>query len=257
MKIRTKILLGFLILAVMLAAAGAYSIYELTSLSASVQKLLDDNYKSITASKQMIEALEREDSGILLLLSGKWKEGRSTIVDADENFKHFLAVAGNNVTIPGEKNFIEKIHAAYNVYRSNWDRPIVGTDYEGNLNWYFEKVHREFNEAKEAVQELMALNDKVMYQTASNLKNRARRAIMPGIVALSSALVFSLVFNFFVNLYIVNPILQLIQSIKNFLRSGQPVKLDIETKDELRDLADSIVNLSRLARIPEKDLKVQ
>jgi methyl-accepting chemotaxis protein len=256
-KIRTKILLGFLILAVMLAAAGAYSIYELTSISASVQKLLDDNYKSINASKQMAEALEREDSGILLLLSGKWKEGRATIVDADKNFKNFLAVANKNITIPGEKDIIEKVSAAYNIYRSNWDRPIVGTAYEGNLNWYFEKVHKEFNETKATVQELMTLNDIAMYQTASNLKNRARRAIMPGIVALSSALVFSLVFNFFVNLYIVNPILQLIKSIKKFLRSGEPVKLNIETKDELRDLADSIVNLSRLARIPEKDPKIQ
>ncbi len=241
----------------MLAAAGAYSIYELTFISTSVQKLLDDNYKSITASKQMIEALEREDSGILLLLSGKWKEGRATIVDADKNFRKALAIASHNLTIPGEKDFIEKINAAYNVYRSTWEKPIVGTAYEGNLNWYFEKVHREFNETKEAVQGLMTLNDTTMYQTASSLKNRARRAIMPGIVALSSALVFSLIFNFFVNLYIVNPILHIIQSIKIFLRSGEPVKLNIETKDELRDLADSIVNLTRLARIPEKDMKIQ
>jgi len=54
MKIRTKILLGFLILSVMLAIAGAYSIYELTSIGSSVQQLLDDNYQSITAAKNSI-----------------------------------------------------------------------------------------------------------------------------------------------------------------------------------------------------------
>ena len=84
MKIRTKILLGFLILAVMLAVAGAYSIYELTTIGTSVQKLLDDNYKSINAAKMMIEALEREDSGVLLLLSGKWKQGREISGDDEQ-----------------------------------------------------------------------------------------------------------------------------------------------------------------------------
>lgn len=79
-------MLGFLILALMLAVAGAVSIYELKTVGALVQALLDDNYRSITTAKKMTEALERQDSGILLLLSGKWKQGRETITTADNNF---------------------------------------------------------------------------------------------------------------------------------------------------------------------------
>jgi methyl-accepting chemotaxis protein len=250
-KIRTKILLGFLILAVMLAVAGAYSIYELTSISTSVQKLLDDNYKSINAAKQMVEALEREDSGILLLLLGKWREGRATIVDAHRNLEKAFDIASHNVTIPGEKDLIDKIDAQYQAYRNNWDRPIVGTEHEGNLNWYFEKVHRDFTEVKSTVESLMTLNDNAMYQTASTLKNRAHRAVMPGIVAILTALVFTIIFNFFVNLYVVNPILSITKAIKNFLQSGEPVKLSIDTSDELQELATSIVNLTAMIRTPK------
>ena len=61
MKIRLKILLGFIILAVMLIVAGVFSIHELTDIGASVQHLLDDNYQSINAAKIMIEGLERQD----------------------------------------------------------------------------------------------------------------------------------------------------------------------------------------------------
>ena len=251
MKIRTKILLGFLILAVMLGVAGAYSIYELTSISTSVQKLLDDNYKSINAAKQMIEALEREDSGILLLLLGKWKEGRATIVDAHRNLEKAFDIASHNVTISGEKDLIDKIDAQYQVYRNNWDRPIVGTEHEGKLNWYFEKVHRDFTEVKSTVESLMTINDNAMYQTASTLKNRAHRAVMPGIVAILTALVFTIIFNFFVNLYVVNPILSITKAIKNFLESGEPVKLSIDTSDELHELAASIVNLTAMIRTPK------
>ncbi|MBS3731428.1 MAG: hypothetical protein KGY42_00860 [Desulfobacterales bacterium] len=66
---------GFLTLAIMLAVAGAFSIYRLKTIGSPVQSLLDDNYRSINAAKKMTTSLEREDSGILLLLSGKWKGG--------------------------------------------------------------------------------------------------------------------------------------------------------------------------------------
>jgi len=252
-KIRTKILLGFLILAVMLAAAGAYSIYELTSIGTSVQRLLDDNYKSINAAKQMIESLEREDSGILLLLSGKWKEGRTTIVDAHQNFQKAYGIASNNVTVPGEKGYIDKINAAYKTYRETWDRPIVGSEYEGNLDWYLTKVHRDFALVKTAVEDLMTLNDNTMYQTATALKDRAHRTVMPGIVAILTALVFAFIFNFFVNLYVVNPIISMIKSINRFLQSSEPIKLHIDTGDELQDLAASISNLSKLVSTSKLD----
>jgi methyl-accepting chemotaxis protein len=245
-KIRTKILIGFLILALMLAVAGAYSIYELTTISTSVQKLLDDNYRSINAAKRMIEALEREDSGVLLLLLGKWNEGRTTIIDAHKNFENAFDIADNNLTIPGEKKYIDKINAKYRKYRDNWDMPIVGTEYEGNLNWYFEKVHGDFAQVKTAVEDLMAINDNTMYETASILKNRAHQAIMPGIVAISAALVFVIIFNHFVNLYIVNPIISMIKSIESFLQTGEPTKLKIDTRDELNDLASSIASLTKM-----------
>jgi hypothetical protein len=63
MGLRAKMLLGFLILTIMLLVAGVWSIYELITAGSSVQKLLNENYKSITAGKMMIEALGREDSG--------------------------------------------------------------------------------------------------------------------------------------------------------------------------------------------------
>jgi len=242
-----KIMLGFLILALMLIIAGVYSIYELTTLSASVQDLLDDNYKSIHAAKQMIESLEREDSGILLLLLGKWKEGRSTINEADKTFMAALKLAKSNLTISGEQDIMDEIITNYSSYRKHWDQPIVDTQYEGNLNWYFEKIHKDFIEVKTTVQRLMALNDQTMYQTASMLKNRAHRAVMPGIIAITTALVFTFIFNFFVNLYFVNPILTIIASVKKYLQTGETIKLKIQTNDEISDLANSVINMSTMA----------
>lgn len=248
MRIRAKIMLGFLIPAVMLAAAGAFSIYELKAISSSVQSLLDDNYRSITAAKQMIEALEREDSGMLLLLSGNWKQGRQTIRAADEKFRQALQTAENNITVKGEKKHVENIRTLYRRYSGLWDRPIAGTENQGNLGWYFEDVHDAFRAVKAAVQDLMSANDKAMYETASDLKNRAHRAVMPLAVAILAALVFVLLFHFFINIYIVNPILSIIGSIERFVKYGDPVAVKVDTEDEIADLAASVSNLAAMVK---------
>ncbi|UCF62782.1 MAG: MCP four helix bundle domain-containing protein, partial [bacterium] len=123
MGLRIKILSGFLILALMLLIAGLWSIYELSTIGSSVQKILDDNYRSIHAAKIMKEALEREDSGILLLLLGKWEEGRAILTSADSLFNANLDLAFDNITIEGEQEQLKLIQSNYESYKNLWEKP--------------------------------------------------------------------------------------------------------------------------------------
>lgn len=240
MGIRKKVLFGFLILATMLFLAGAWSIYELKTVGSSVQRLLDDNYKSINAANSMTEALEREDSAVLLLLSGHWKHGREIIESGDRSFREAFRIAENNLTIPGEKSYIAEIHKAYGVYKNLWLRPIVGTTREKNLDWYFQEAHASFLNVKLAVNRLRASNAQVMYQTATQLEDKAHRAVVPGVVAIVSALVFTIMFNYFINRYMVSPIIHMTKSVQGFLKNNEPFRLGVETKDELQRLAEAI-----------------
>ena len=240
MGIRIKILFGFLILASMLFLAGGWSIYELTTIGTSVQRLLDDNYKSINAGRFMTEALEREDSATLLLQSGNRMKGREIIESADLSFQQGFQIAQKNVTISGEKAYVDEVEKTYRVYKDLWIKPIVGTNRERNLDWYFQEMHPAFLDVKLAVERLMALNDQVMYQTASSLKGKAHRAVMPGVVAILTALVFTLVFNYLVNYYLVGPIIRITSGIQQFLKTGEPFQVKIETKDELQHLVTAI-----------------
>lgn len=243
MGIRIKILSGFMILTIMLAMAGAWSIYELTTVGGSVQRLLDDNYQSINAAKKMMEGLEREDSGILLLVSGNRTEGRRILFSGDSLFQEGFQTAKNNVTIQGEKSFVDDIEARYEIYKALWSLPVVDTKRENNLEWYFQDVHKAFLNIKETVDKLMTINDRVMYQTASELKSKAYRAVMPGVVALLSALVFTLLFNYFIHYYIVGPIIRIRKGIRGFLENGEIFDAHIETKDELMYLSESVQKL--------------
>ncbi len=248
MSLRRKILSGFLILALMLLLAGMWAVYQLKVIGFSAQRMLDENYKSIHAAQQMIESLERQDSAILLLLLGRWEEGRSILESSDASFQEALGTAKGNITISGEEARVQAVASSYEAYRSIWIRPVVGTVREGSLNWYTKEVHPAFLEVKSSVNKVRDINDKAMYESASDLKDKARRAVTPGAVAVIAALVFSLLFSYFVNFFVVTPILRVTGAVDDFVRSGKPFDVEIESRDEIARLASAIHDLCLAAQ---------
>ncbi len=242
MKIRYKILSGFLIMVAMLIIAGAITIYEFSNLTKNVNAILDNNYQSIVSCKHMLEGLEREDSGILMLLLGKWEEGRGIIMEGDSIFQQNIKIVEANITEPGEEELIKEIRMEYEAFRKMWRHPIVGTNHEGNINWYFDEMHQEFKGIKTLVSNLMYLNQESMYKAASVMRSKAERAITPGIVAVVSGLVFSLLFNYFIDLYMVKPIVRITKALKTAKNSWDISKINVETNDEIKELAEAIDN---------------
>ncbi|MCB0260891.1 MAG: hypothetical protein KDH97_10145 [Calditrichaeota bacterium] len=247
MKLRFKILSGFFALALMLALAGVWSIYELNTIGTSAHDMLKDNYQSVHAANTMLEALEREDSGILLLMLGKWEEGRRILDSGDSLFWSGFDIAQHNLTIPGEKRYIDIIREKYNNFKQVWEKPIVSTYKERNVDWYFENIHADFLAVKSAINDLRHINSETMYRTATSIKDRSNRAVMPGIIAITAALVFGSLFNFFINYYVVNPLLRINRALREYLQEGQPLDIEIETNDELKELSNLLNALSARA----------
>ena len=240
MRLKYKIISGFVILAVMLIIAGIISIIELTRVGKSVQVLLDQNYKSINAANTMLEALEREDGGVLLLILGIKDEGRTTIHEADSIFLKGLHILQNNVTLPGEGDLVTGISYSYSEYKNTWINPVVGTELEGDLKWYYDNQHKSLLQVKQAVRNLMFLNQSAMYKTGTDLKQRSEKAIMPGIVAIVAGVIFSLIFSYFIHYYVIKPILRMMKSLNDYNNYNKPFMVEIETKDEIYDLAQAI-----------------
>lgn len=248
MGLRIKILSGFIILALMLVIAGVWTILEIKNTGFSIQAIFDENYQSIFAGEDMIEALEREDSGILLLLLGKWEKGREQLFRADSLFNKKLEFAYSNVTIPGEKARLDTIKLRYGKFKKLWERPIVDTPREGNIEWYFQQIHGVFQDVKEAVNDFNNLNNTTMYNTASMLKQRSDRAIMPGLIAIIAALLFTIIFNYFVNFFMVSPIIRITDRIERFILNRTPYVAEVPTHDEIEKLSESIGHLCNFAQ---------
>jgi methyl-accepting chemotaxis protein len=239
-KLKNKIFASFMLLVMMLALAGVISIVEFRWLINSLHGLVEDNYKSIEASKTMLEALEREDSGILLVLLGEMESGRKIFFAADSAFIAALSIAKNNLTEPNENAYIQSIDDNYLLYKNFWNKPLLQTDKEASILWYQNTVHHQFSETKRSINDLMNLNQSSMYENATHLRERSRRAMMPGIVAIISAVIFSFVLHFFINRYFVKPIIDLAMAVKAFRPEDKILRTKINSKDEIKQLEEAI-----------------
>jgi methyl-accepting chemotaxis protein len=242
-RIKTKIFLGILVVIAMLATAGGISIYEFVRISGLVQSLIKDNYKTIEAGKSMVDALERKDSGVLLLLLGQFNHGSEIIRSADSAFSASLLIARHNITENGEEELIASIEAHYHEYLLSIDKSI-GQDTAGNLLFYQQHVHTHFQATKDAVNGLINLNQEAMYGEATLLEAQSKRALMPGIVAILASLIFLLLLNLFISKYFVAPILTLTESIRKYTHNPKGVLVaDVDSEDEIKALATSVEKL--------------
>ncbi|MFO8233922.1 MAG: MCP four helix bundle domain-containing protein [Bacteroidales bacterium] len=243
MKLRYKILSGFLLIIVMLLISGSFTIIEFSKISKSATGLMGKHHSSIEASGKMIEALERENTGILLLLQENLDEGAEAIHYGDSLFLASFHIVQNNITEKNEEKYIDSIKDRYERYKQTWEGSIDDLERGAGLNWYDEENHHAFLKVKESVQALMEYNQQSMYEEAGTLKEKAKRAIMPAIIAILLAFIFLFLFNYLLNYYYISPIERLTQELENFPPGKEEIVTKIEARGELRRLKEAIHNM--------------
>src|SRR5713101_7675873 len=86
MKLRTKLLLGYLGFVVALGVLGAWSAFTLRRMSEVSDRIIAENYDSVLAAQQMKESLERQDSAALFLLLGEQALAREQYAQHRQRF---------------------------------------------------------------------------------------------------------------------------------------------------------------------------
>ncbi|MGD8780061.1 MAG: hypothetical protein PVH88_13985 [Ignavibacteria bacterium] len=244
MKLKLKIISGFSILALLLLTAGIWSVIELRSIGDDVNEILDENYGSIVAAKTMKESLEREDSAVLLFLLGHSKDAIDIIIPADSLFLESFNSAKQNITIKGEKGIIDTIAIHYKNYSSLCHNLFAEKEPQIDVSLYAGNYHLIFNDIKYLIDRLIDMNDKQMYKTGKNAEIRSRRAVMPGIIAIVSAIVFTVLFSYVVNRFMVAPIVEITKNIERLISKKVPYNYTVATSDEISDLNEALNKLS-------------
>lgn len=245
-------MMGFIILASMLFISGAISIYEITKLGKSVKGLIYDNYRSIEYSRNMLDALDNQESALLYFVNGDTDIAKAQYFKAHHLFESNLDSATNNLQLEGEQMLIDSARFYYDKLKQQVE-PILSSP-SFTLGEYLEEINSDLLLTSKHVKNLMIINQVALFKSAGYLETSAQRAAIPGLIVIITSLIFTFVFTYLVHHYFVSPIIRLTKGINDFVKYRKPFDVAIETKDELLSLKESIVNLiSLLRRSPTKN----
>lgn len=253
--LRKKILLGNGIVVLLLAVVIGWTLMNLMRLGRASDAILSENYQSIIAAEHMINALERQDSGVLLYLMGREADGAEQFRRNQNEFAQYFARAEDNITIDGEQAIIARIDSTFNVYTKRFTRLLNQPDtLDGDP--YADVMLPAFRDVRAASGELRNLNQMTMVAASNRAAGVAGRAMWSvGLIGLG-ALVLGVVFSLILAGRIVRPIRQMRAATQQIAAGNYDVTVDVDTSDELGQLAEQFNEMTAQLRT-YRDLNIE
>jgi len=246
--LKGKISVVYICLVLMIAIVGFTSVLNFHVLSRSIDGLMVDNYKSINAVNNMIEAIDGQNMSILNYLNDNKQTGIDSFYKNSDEFYKWYNIEANNITELGEKGYVNKVNKEYTKYImlfSNLQeiRNKQGTDKA--LDFYNNQINILYNNLKSELKDLSALNEKAMFGRKDKVSNDTI-VIMYIILGLSSVAVIG---GYFISMFFINkflkPIYILTEGIKSVKEGELHKEISVESSDEIGLLAHEFNNMTK------------
>jgi NtrC-family two-component system sensor histidine kinase KinB len=233
--LRKKIFVGYGITLVLMVFILIWAFIHLRKLGEASDAILKDNYKSILAAENMVFAIERQDSAILLIFLGYEDQGWDQFRENETQFFQWLSRAKDNITEKGEDRVvlaIEKEYASY-LRKVSELKPISVTGPRKSATDYHESILPSFQAIRDTCIRLREINQESMFKTSERARLVSRRAILStgliGIVTLAAGIGFSLLLS---NL-LTRPVREMVEATQKIADGNYDIEIPGHSSDEL------------------------
>jgi two-component system, NtrC family, sensor histidine kinase KinB len=237
MNLYRKLLLAQAPIALALAIVGVISVLVVSYLGSHSQTILKDNYRSVLAAQRMKEAAERMDSAALFMVAGERQKG---IEQAEKNrpvFEAELKVQEGNITEAGEKEFTEKLRAAWTEYVARFDRLQKSVSADEPRRLYFSELEAVFYKVKTAADEILAINQDAMVRNSDAVRRTAERMNAITIAVALAALVLGFFISSLLTRRMLQPLSALSEATHKLGEGNFETRAHVPGNDELAQLA--------------------
>lgn len=247
-KLRRKILIGYGLVLTLIVTVCVLAVVNLHLLGQASEAILQQNYRSILAAQNMLNAIDRQDSATLLLLLGYDKQGQQQFQEYEVEFLEWLGRAKDNITIAGEGQIITILEAEYKDYLAafsqlrEWQltkQPAL------SMNYYHQTMQPQFQVIRDRCIELWQLNQTIMVAAAERAQSVSTRAIWSMTLISTAAAGSGLAFSLLLSAFLVRPLREMSRASDRIAEGNYDVVIPIRSNDELGYLANKIVSMSR------------
>ncbi|MFO8059794.1 MAG: histidine kinase dimerization/phospho-acceptor domain-containing protein, partial [Bacillota bacterium] len=252
-SLRGKVILGYLLLATLILLISAFSASNISRLTGSINKIMAENYWSVTAAERMIMALERQDSAVLLYLHGVEEEMISEFLTSQSEFTKWLGRAEDNVTLPNEGDLVERIDREYSTYIKAFG--VMRTmEPEDRLAFYLNDMFPVLRSIEEEVGNLLRINHESMLEARDDANQMGRRVVFSTLLTGLAALLLAAGASLYISSLIIKPTRELTDLISSIQPGNVGHLKAAEKPDELGALAREVNEM--IARLRTYDERV-
>jgi len=237
MRLRTKLLLAQLPLALSLVVIGMLAVSTVGRLGNLSQTIFNENYRSVLAMQRIIEAIERMDSAALFKLAGQWVLGEPMAAQQRRIFEAELQVEDLNITEPGEDEAARKLREVWSKYQQGYDEFTSLSDLEVASQFYFSTIYPLFNDVKKSAYDILAINQDAMMEKSYRVRQSADRMNTFMVIGSIIASLAGILFSIMLTRHLLRPLSVLSQAMQRIGEGDLEVRARVKGRDEIALLA--------------------
>ena len=258
-SIKRKVGAGFTVLAFILFFSSIVSLFEYTRMNRVLTQQIEENVNSVNIARELIILTEDYNMGVLDAMSEPdFDGGFVTGGPANATNAVFIKEFGQTMedmrrsftqmTTFKEKNYADRVLLAYTAYmqvlRESRDLDANNADFQTRQDWYFDRLQPFYMKLRNYIRSLTNASQQALLENSQRVDETFYRSITPAIASVVVGLLVVILFNYFINFYLINPLIKInkgIQGYRNF-RKDYTVSVD-NNGDELDQLNSSVSDI--------------
>jgi two-component system, NtrC family, sensor histidine kinase KinB len=252
MGIRTKLVIAFAGLLLMVAAVGVVSIHTLNESSRAIQRILRENYDSVAACDHMKVALDKLDRQAEMCA---WEDLPDMCRQSEPVLREFdksLRIQQGNVTLPGEQELTDRLTGSWKKYGLELGSFYGLARLTERQDFFRHQLLPHSREVREVAQKIIELNLNNMVAADGQAQQRAAQTSKALIFLLFLAIAMGAGFTLLAGPAILGPIASLTRSVREIQKGNLDLVVDVHSRDEIGHLGEAFnqmaVSLRELRR---------
>jgi NtrC-family two-component system sensor histidine kinase KinB len=245
--LRKKIFIGYGITLLLMVLVLVWAFINLWHLGQASDAILKENYKSILAAENMVYAIERQDSAILLMFLGYQEEGWNQFRENESQFFQWLSRAKDNITLEGEEKIVNRIGVEYSQYLDHVSelRPIPTARLRKTETFYHQTILPSFQSIRNTCIRLREINQENMFKISDRARFIAERAIWSMVIIGIAAVGIGVGFSLLLSNLLTKPVRQMVEATQKIAEGNYDIQIPTFSPDELGRLTDEFNSMAR------------
>ena len=248
--LKRKVTLGFLVLSTILLFSSVIAIFEFTRMNKAMSGTIEENVRSVNLARTLMTLSEDYNLEMLNAMSASDSVAAVSFIEPGERFSEEFASGLEELrkafTTTTEHVRADSVLLAYTAYmqvlRESSD--IMSRDFEARRDWYFNRLQPFYLKLRGYIESLTFAGQESLMANSKKVDDTFYRSIMPAFASVAVGLIVIILFNYFLNFYLLTPLEKIKAGIKNYRSYRKQYTVEIKNRDDdLSELNDTVRDL--------------